>query len=82
MRKNQKTQNQISLQLLPKEAIFEYQQAYKNFYGKDISFEKAISEGSDLFNTFRAVYKPIKKEWVKQLANKGFGLEKKEKKSL
>lgn len=51
--------------VLPREAILEYQLLYKKIYGKEISYEQAHSQGMDLINLFKVIYKPIRKEWVR-----------------
>lgn len=38
------------MRMLPKEAVLEYQQIYKKLFGKEISFEQALEEGSKLLN--------------------------------
>ena len=57
-------------QLLPREAILEYQEIYKKEYGEDISFEDAQRQGIKLLTLYQAVYQPIKKEWIVEVAKK------------
>lgn len=56
--------------MLPKEAIFEYQAIYKKLYGKDLTFEEASQKALDFFQFFRTIYRPIKKEWLKNTRTK------------
>ncbi len=49
--------------MLSKEAIVEYQKIYKDLYGKDISFEKAMEGGKKLLRLFRIIYCPISNTW-------------------
>lgn len=43
-----------------KEAIEEFQQIYKETYGKEISFDEASEKASKLLKFFNIIYKPIK----------------------
>lgn len=52
--------------MLPKEAILEYQAIYKKVFGKGISYAEALEKGTELIKLFQVIYKPIKKEWVKE----------------
>lgn len=56
--------NKVRL-VLPREAIEEYQIIYKRLYGREISYQEAQSQGVELLNLYKAVYRPIRKEWVK-----------------
>lgn len=55
---------------LPEEAIREYQEAYKKVKGKTISYEEALTQTKELFTLFKAIYKPIKKEWANEYDKK------------
>lgn len=52
--------------MLSREAILEYQQIYKEIYGKEISFEKASEGGEKLLRLFKLIYIPIPKGWIKR----------------
>lgn len=45
-------------EMLPNEAIIEYQQIYKQTYGKEISFEKAKEDGNKLVNLILLIERP------------------------
>ena len=53
---------------LTDEQISEFQRLYKNRFGEDVSREEAIAQGLDLISLMRAVYRPIKKSEVDELA--------------
>lgn len=53
--------------MLPKEAILEYQRIYRELYRRDITFDDALKQATELLNIFKAVYKPIKSEWIKEI---------------
>ncbi|OGK11319.1 hypothetical protein A2768_01515 [Candidatus Roizmanbacteria bacterium RIFCSPHIGHO2_01_FULL_37_16] len=46
--------------MLSKEAVIEYQQVYKKIYGKEISYEKALEQGTKLIELFKIINKPLK----------------------
>lgn len=52
--------------MISKEALEEFKKIYKKEYGKGISNEKAISLDTNLLIMMNAVYRPIKKEWLKE----------------
>lgn len=56
--------------LLPTEAIVEYQALYKQEYGQDISYEEAQRQGLKLLNLYDAIYRPVKKNWIKEVEKK------------
>lgn len=47
--------------MLSKQAIVEYQEIYKEVYGEEISYRKALNRGTRLLRLLRAIYKPIPK---------------------
>jgi hypothetical protein len=51
--------------MISKEALEEFKAIWKKQFGEDISDEKATEEGINLLTMFNAVYRPVKKEWVK-----------------
>lgn len=56
--------------MLSKEAIEEFKRAYKEEYNEEISDEKALDLGINLLTMFRAIYRPVKKEWLAELEKK------------
>lgn len=51
--------------MLSKKALEEFKTIWRKQFGEDISDEKATEEGSNLLNLFNVIYRPIKKEWLK-----------------
>ena len=47
------------VQVIPKEAIEEYKQAYMKEYGEEISDAEALKQATNLLSLFRIIYKPI-----------------------
>jgi len=45
--------------ILPKEAVLEYQQIYKDQFGTEISYDEALKQGTELINLLKIVYRPI-----------------------
>lgn len=45
--------------MLSEEAVNEFQKIYKKVIGKDISYEKALEQGTKLIQLVKAVYKPL-----------------------
>lgn len=45
--------------MLSKEAILEYQKIYKKQYGKEISYEQALDQGTKLLRLVELIYKPM-----------------------
>ncbi len=52
---------------LSRDAIVEYQEIYKKVYGKDISYEQALEQGTKLLRLFEIIYHPVPKEWREKL---------------
>ena len=61
---------------LPKEAIKEFQKIHEHIYSEKLSYEEAEKEALRVFLAVEAVYKPIKKDWLKILKNKNVILDK------
>lgn len=51
--------------MLLKKALEDFKKIWRKQFGEDISDEKATEEGINLLTLFNAVYRPIKKEWLK-----------------
>lgn len=56
--------------MISEEALEEFKAIYKKEYNKDISDEKALDLAINLLNIMNVVYRPIKKEWIKELEEK------------
>ncbi len=52
--------------LLSEKAIAEFQAIYKEVYGVELGYQEALSKAIRLLQTFRQIYKPIKKESQKE----------------
>lgn len=52
--------------MLSKKAIQEYQEIYKEVYGKELPYEKAVEGGTTLLRLFKLIYHPLPKEWLEQ----------------
>ena len=50
-------------------ALKEFQEIWREEIGTEISDEKAMEEATQLLTLFDAIYRPIKKEWVKEYDN-------------
>ena len=50
-------------------ALKEFQEIWQEEFGQDISDEVAMEEATQLLTLFDAIYRPIKKEWVKEYDN-------------
>lgn len=48
--------------MLSEEAIKEYQEIFQKEFGKDISREEALDQGTRFMDLMRAVYRPISEE--------------------
>ncbi|MDP3792206.1 MAG: hypothetical protein Q8Q89_00555 [bacterium] len=57
--------------MISKEALEEYKKIYKNQFGIDISDEEALDQAIKLLTLVDRVYRPIKKNWLKELQKKG-----------
>lgn len=51
--------------MLPRKAVIEFQQIYKDIYKKEITFEEAEVLAQVTLLAHKAVYKSIRKEWDK-----------------
>ena len=56
--------------MVSKEALEEYKRIYKDQFGKDISDEKALDQAIKLLTLVDMVYRPIKKDWLKEFEKK------------
>jgi len=55
--------------MLSQQALQEFKQIWKEEYQEEISDESAIEKGSNLLVLFDNVYRPIKKDWLKNPDN-------------
>ncbi len=53
--------------MLPREAIYQFMQIYKELYNEELSFEEAEIQAIRVFNAIKATYKPMEKEWLKKM---------------
>lgn len=56
--------------MLSKQALDDFKKVWKKEYGQDISDQKALEEGTALITLMKAVYRPIKKEWLDEYEKK------------
>lgn len=56
--------------MISKKALEEFRQIWREEIGEEISDEKATGEAINLLTMMNAVYRPIKKEWIKELKDK------------
>lgn len=61
--------------MISKEALEKFKKIWKEQFNEDISDEKAMEQAIKLLTLFDAVYRPIKKEWLKDIVNKEKGAE-------
>jgi hypothetical protein len=52
--------------MLSKQALDDFRAIWKKEFGQNISDQKALEEGTALITLMRAVYRPIKKEWLEE----------------
>lgn len=57
----------IQNNMLSKEAVLEYQKIYRKHYGKEISYEQALEQGTKLLQLFGLIYKPVPRSWTKEI---------------
>ena len=55
---------------LPEDAVREFLRIYEEIYREKLTFEEAEKEALRAFLAIKAVYKPIKKDWLKIIKNK------------
>jgi hypothetical protein len=53
--------------MLSEEALQEFKKIYLEEYGEEISDERATELGINLLTMFDNIYRPVKREWVKEL---------------
>lgn len=63
--------------MLPKKAIEEYRKIYKEQYGKEISYAEAEEQGTKFLSLFKAIYRPIPKEWKEKYDSENTPVKKK-----
>ncbi len=56
--------------MISKEALEEFKAIYKKKTGKDISDQDALESAIKLLTLVKAVYRPIKKEWLDEFEKK------------
>lgn len=56
--------------MISNEALAEFKKIWKEQFNEEISDEKAMEEGIALLTLMNAIYRPIKKEWLKDLKEK------------
>jgi hypothetical protein len=59
-----------SVGMVSDEALKEFKTLYKEEFGTEISDKEALDLAINLLTMMNVVYRPIKKEWVKELENK------------
>lgn len=57
--------------MLSDKALEEFKKIWREEKGEDISDEKAAEEAINLLTLMDAIYKPIKKEWLKDFEDTG-----------
>lgn len=53
--------------MLTKDEIVKYQKIYKKIYGKELSFEQALEQGTKLMRLVSLIYKPMTEAEYQQL---------------
>lgn len=53
--------------MISDKALQEFKEIWKEQFGEDISDEKAMDGATSLLTLFNVIYKPVKKEWLKDL---------------
>ena len=56
--------------MLSNKSLEEFKKIWREQFGEEISDEKATEEAINLLTLMDAVYRPIKKEWLKELKEK------------
>lgn len=57
----------ITKDMISPEALEKYKVIYRSKFGKDISDQEALDQAIKLLTLVDIVYRPVKKEWVKDL---------------
>lgn len=52
--------------MISHQALDDFKMIWKKEFGQDISDEKALEEGTALITLMKAVYRPVKKEWLEE----------------
>ncbi len=55
--------------MISKESLEEFKAIWKKEFKEEISNEKALESATSLSTLMNIVYRPIKKEWLKNLKN-------------
>lgn len=53
--------------MISDQALQEFKQIWKEEIGEELADEMAIDEAINLLTAMNAIYRPIKKEWAKEL---------------
>lgn len=53
--------------MISKKALDEFKKIWKEQFNEEISDEKATEEAINLLTLMNAVYRPIKKDWLREL---------------
>ena len=56
--------------MISKEALEKYKKIYKKKFGQDISDKEALEQATSLLTLTNAIYRPVKKSWLKEFKNK------------
>jgi len=56
--------------MISDKALKEFKEIWKEEYGQEISDERAVELGLNLLTLFDKIYRPLKKEWVKEFEEK------------
>lgn len=56
--------------MISKEALEEFKNIWRKEFKEEISDEKALESATKLLTLVNAVYRPIKKEWLKEFEEK------------
>lgn len=56
--------------MISKKALQKFKAIWKKEFGTEISDEKALESATKLLTLMDAVYRPIKKEWLKEYEQK------------
>lgn len=62
--------------MISQKALEEFKNIWKEEYGEEISNEFALEQAIRTLTFFDAIYKPIKKSWIREFNNKDGGQQK------
>ena len=60
----------MNQKMISDKALKEFKEIWKEEYGQEISDERAVELGLNLLTLFDKIYRPLKKEWVKEFEEK------------